>query len=572
MRKALTITLVAALALFAGSAAYANYCARDVVPASTILVPYVVNDMNGDVPDYDGLHHHPDHHQRVARGADHPHHGVERRLDGVPRLQRGSDRLRHVADQLPRHDRRQLRVRSTRISILRAYPNIDPAGILQRAPFEWGPDGRSAYAPPTEAGLPTPYPATAGTLDDTDCQMPYGTIDVSSNVACLRLPLTARCHYGCDHVANNIVNKSGHFNVRTKYNPGNDWLKNLTNDPLFYYVTVDVVDTCNFLFPSDATYFTDFYVNENVLIGDIVYLSSRDNFSEAINAVHIESDFDADGLMNFYEEKAAPDDLDALYLEPLATALAFDYYNGKDGVTSSVIMWKNFTEFRADGDVDDCGAYLYYAWDQDEHTISRSGSCQVSPCSVNDIDPNEFPFETQKVPINTNNFDLPANAGWMLVIFPPSYGFTDRPRSHQPEPRTTCSTASTWRGPVCSSTTAPTAPASRPRRWPTPTASRARSSRSSASTGTPTRRPSNLDAATQLPVPGRASARPGSFSRSCSRLRGARRGLDTRPGARFSSPAGADRAPVRPARRCLTKAGERGGIVSAGVSPLTRNP
>ena len=145
---------------------------------------------------------------------------------------------------------------------------------------------------------------------------------------------------------------------------------------------------------------------------------------------------DADGLVNFYEEKAATADLADLYLEPLATALAFDYYNGKDGVTSSVMMWKNFTEFRANGQVDDCGAYLYYAWDQDEHTISRSGSCQVSPCSVNDIDPNEFPFETQKVPINTNNFDLPADAGWMLVIFPPSYGFTvDRdPTNPSPNP------------------------------------------------------------------------------------------------------------------------------------------
>ena len=435
MRKALTITLVAALALFAGSAAYANYCARDVVPASTILVPYVVNDMNGDVPDFDGyttlltI-------TNVSREAQIIHITVWNAV---------STACLDFNEVLTGYDMWQINFRDMIAGNFgafdtsldpTAYPNIDPVGILQRAPFEWGPDGRSAYAPPTEAGLPTPEVATAVTLDDTDCQMPYGTIDVSSNVACLRLPLTARSHYGCDHQANNIVNKTGHFNVRTKYNPGNDWLKNLTNDPLFYYVTVDVVDTCNFLFPSDSTYFTDFYVNANVLIGDIVYLSSTAKFSEAVNAVHIESDYDGAGLVNFYEEKAATSDLGSLYLEPLATALAFDYYNGKDGVTSSVIMWKNFTEFRANGQVDDCGAYLYYAWDQDEHTISRSGSCQVSPCSVNDIDPNEFPFETQKVAINTNNFDLPADAGWMLVIFPPSYGFTvDRdPTNPSPNP------------------------------------------------------------------------------------------------------------------------------------------
>ena len=47
MKKIFAVTLVAALALFAGSA-YANFCARDVVPASTLLVPYVVGGMNGN--------------------------------------------------------------------------------------------------------------------------------------------------------------------------------------------------------------------------------------------------------------------------------------------------------------------------------------------------------------------------------------------------------------------------------------------------------------------------------------------------------------------------------------------
>ena len=50
MKKILTVTLVAALALFAGSA-YANFCARDVVPASTLLVPYVVVEDVRQLPD-----------------------------------------------------------------------------------------------------------------------------------------------------------------------------------------------------------------------------------------------------------------------------------------------------------------------------------------------------------------------------------------------------------------------------------------------------------------------------------------------------------------------------------------
>jgi hypothetical protein len=420
MRKVLTITLVAALALFAGSAAYANYCARDVVPASTILVPYVVNDMlDNYTPDPAGyttlltI-------TNVSREAQIIHitvwNAVSTACLDFNEVLSGYDMWQINFRDMIKGDFAQFDTDQ----ISTAAPNIDPDGNgpLQRAPFEWGPDGRSSYAPLTLAGLPVPE-KTNQTLT-TDCEMPYGQVQVSTNVDCLRAPLTARTHYGCDHQSNTIINQTKKFNIRGKFN--NDWLSKITADPLWYYVTVDVINQCNFLFPNDQGYFQNFYVNENVLIGDIVYLSSRDNFSEAINAVHIETDSNGVGLFNFYQEKANTSDLNYLYTEPLATALAFDYYNGFKGAFSSVMMWKNFTEFRADGKVDDCAAYLYYAWDQDEHVITRQGSCQVSPCSVNEIDPNEFPFETQKVPITTDNFDLPATAGWMLVIFPPSYG------------------------------------------------------------------------------------------------------------------------------------------------------
>ncbi len=419
MRKALTITLVAALALFAGSVAYANYCARDVVPASTILVPYAVTDMDGAyTPDYQGyttiltI-------TNVSREAQLIHITVWNAL---------SEACLDFNEVLSGYDMWQINFRDMIAGNFGLFDTDRNSSVVNggyRTPFEWGPDGRSAYAPPTLAGLPLPQ--NANVPPSTDCQMPYKTVDVRSNVDCLRSPLVARQHYGCEHSANLITNVSKKFNVRSKF-VGNDWLAKLTDDPLFYYVTIDVVDRCNFLFPSESGYFSQRYVNENVLLGDIVYLSARDNFSEAVNAVHIESDSTGQGLFNFYEDKLSDVDTDEpyLYTEPLATALAFNYYNGYQGVTSSVIMWKNDHEIRVDtdGKVDDCGAYLYYAWDMDEHTISRSGSCQVSPCSVNDIDPNEFPFETQKVGINTNNFDLPATAGWMLVIFPPSYGYT----------------------------------------------------------------------------------------------------------------------------------------------------
>jgi hypothetical protein len=426
MRKALTITLVAALALFAGSAAYANYCARDVVPASTILVPYAVNDMNGAVPDDQGyttiltI-------TNVSKEAQIIHITVWNAL---------SEACLDFNEVLTGYDVWQINFRDMLAGNFGLFDTSRSSSAAPntgyRYPFEWGPDGRSPYAPPA-AGVPLaglPEPEKTNILNSTDCQMPYGTINVASNVDCLRSPLYARTHFGCDHLANNIINLTKKFNVRSKF-VGKDWLAGLGDDPLFYYVTVDTVDRCNFLFPSDENYFALRYQNDNILIGDIVYLSARGNFSEAINAVHIESDSDGQTLFNFYEESLSEPttDLPFLFTEPLATALAFNYYNGYQGVTSSVMMWKNYHEIISDitldefGMIDDCGAYLYYAWDMDEHTISRTGSCQVSPCSVNDIDPNEFPFETQKVPIDNVNFDLPGTAGWMLVVFPPSYNF-----------------------------------------------------------------------------------------------------------------------------------------------------
>ena len=58
----------------------------------------------------------------------------------------------------------------------------------------------------------------------------------------------------------------------------------------------------------------------------------------------------------------------------------------------------------------------------DEHDDLPCSQCPVSPCAGADIDPNEFPFETQEVPLDTAHFDLPDKYGWMLIIFPPSYG------------------------------------------------------------------------------------------------------------------------------------------------------
>jgi|WetSurMetagenome_2_1015567.scaffolds.fasta_scaffold18419_2 hypothetical protein len=413
MRKALTITLVAALALFAGSAAYANYCARDVVPASTLLVPYAVQDMNGQYTADGNGYTTILTVTNVSRDAQVIHITV---------WNAESEACLDFNEVLSGYDVWQIFFRDMLNGNFGAFDTSRSATAApntgNRSPFEWGPDGRTAYTGAT--ALTTPD--TTGVTPGTDCFMPYGNgLNLNSNIDCLRGPLFSRAHAGC-----------GNLKVRADYN--NDWLANIssnpdTTDPIWYYVTVDVVYQCNFNFPSSDYYFRDNYKVANVLIGDIVYLAQAQNFSEAISAVHLESDVPntMGDSWNFYQDVES---LANSPVEPLATALAFNYYDMPNlGISSNVLLWKNYADFLTSSPykVDDCGYYMYYNWDMDEHTNSRAGSCRVSPCNPNDIDPNEFPFETQSVPLTKQNFDLVASSGWMLIVFPPSYptGYSD---------------------------------------------------------------------------------------------------------------------------------------------------
>ena len=54
-------------------------------------------------------------------------------------------------------------------------------------------------------------------------------------------------------------------------------------------------------------------------------------------------------------------------------------------------------------------------------TEHRLGEAQAALARTLDLDPNQFPLETQKVPLTQAYFDLPASSGWMLIILPPSY-------------------------------------------------------------------------------------------------------------------------------------------------------
>ena len=417
MRK-LSVAAIVFLSLMMTPSAQAHFCATDPVPAATLLAPWVAVEMNGAVPDPNGTTTYLTI-TNVAREATLIHVTVWDVM-GQPRL--------GLTEVLSGYDTWSINFRDLLTGDWQvfdtsrdpqAYPNKD-LPWLTRTPFEWGPDGRNPQYPGFTGtyplGLPVAHKTTA--VPGDGCQMPYGSligpIAAPTLRELLQAPLFARVHNGC--IGPGTQNQE-------VYRHTMDWLSGLSANPIIFSVTVDAVDVCSVLSPADSGYWNGVASNRNVLMGNVYYVNDRRHYSESIPAVSIEaSATEGDGVLGFYQSRFDVED----HREPLPTALAFPYQNDPGIVTSDVMLWKSFTELYTNDAVLDCGAYMYYAWDQDEHSLSRAVYCPTSPCYIMDIDPNLFPFQTQMVPLTIDNFDLPDKYGWMLVVFPPSYGtFTD---------------------------------------------------------------------------------------------------------------------------------------------------
>ena len=414
MRKLAFVTVaILAVALVGGRSAYANYCSRDVVPAATLLVPYASVGLTANAT---GLM--PDASKpttlfsmtNVSATAQIVHVTVWDVLS-VPQID--FDVI------LSGYDTWQINFRDLMAGNFTAFDTADTplwSGAPVR-PFEWGPNGQDArntsyYAASTNppgAVLPAPQDR-----DEFSCaNPPYGDLGYLSSLIINKFtgPLMAYAHAGC-----------GDTMVR---GDKSSWLTSLGLDPVFFYVTADVATRCSTQFPDSETYFAPGGVAsyDNVLIGDVIYFDPTNNYSEMFNAVSIEAipgDSGSDGE-TFYDLADGR--------EPLGTAFGFRYADYAPTFSSTAIVWKNVSE--ADdvhGLVDDCIRYLYYAFDDNEHSLSRVALGGPSGTTVTDIDPNQFPFETQKVTINKAQFDvyqLDAGAnkvGWMMLVFPPSYG------------------------------------------------------------------------------------------------------------------------------------------------------
>jgi hypothetical protein len=442
MRKFIILALAAALV---GGVAYANFCARDNVPASTLLVPYVVVTLGADgTPDPNGY--------TTLLGVTNVSSAAQ--IIHITIWTARSSTVVDFDEVLTGYDVWTINFRDLvngRFDIFdtgvnpadhsKAQPwgfwddgSETPGAVeLGKAPLPWGPTSNSYTLT-----LPQPQDIDYATFPYlTGCpNPPYG------NLSNLSGTIISKLKGGIKAIPNGYVYCKGA--TTTVGEP--PWVANLTTNPLFFYATVDVVNLCSTVFPNQGAYWTGGVPKSaNVLVGDIFYVNTFSNFSESVPAVAVESGAIVStalgtGSGNFYGRYTAARGVDDR--EPLATAFAFRYLNS-GGLSSEIRFWKNRSEVDyADPTLGDgryatlgidtyiayaCDPFLYYAWDENENLRTRGGG----PSGFATNEPNPLPFETQSAPLTSSNFSgLLDTNGWMLLVLDtsvfsnnPPYGF-----------------------------------------------------------------------------------------------------------------------------------------------------
>ncbi len=410
-----TIILALALALV-GGAAYANFCARDTVPAASLLVPYIVVDAdasgNPNPAGYTTL--------TVVTNV-----SSAKQLIHVTVWNAVSSAVVDFDEVLSGYDVWSINWRDV---VTGDFENFDTSasnggfwtGTVGDAPSPFGPTTNNL--PTTFVNVNDPQDTDYATPAMTNCGMPWGNLSQYKGiiVSKLQAPLTA------------WTTQDTNCDGKAEISGWGGWLSTVTNAPLFFYATIDTVKACNALFPSSIDYWnannnTGYNTTNNVLTGYDYYLNFSSNYSESLPTVNLEALGTYTGSypagVGFYSKYTNQTGVNNKQdnREPLGTAYAFNYFNSL-GVTTSVDVWKNYSEFdTTNKNVLACRPYVYYAWDENEQSKSRTTQACPSGLCFGNPEPNVFPFETQSVPVTSANFNaLMAGNGWMLIVFDPS--------------------------------------------------------------------------------------------------------------------------------------------------------
>jgi hypothetical protein len=425
-----TLALVSALVLGASSIVYANVCAFDAVPAATILFPFVTLDYNAPT-------------NGVSTSFSITNVSAEAQVVHVTVWTDFSAAILDFNILLTGYDVISMNIRDILINgqlpVTKYEAHSSNEGVASNGPVSAGNTLNGAWLNP---GMDDPQPTTdLGTRCNTSnssypglyaTPIPPGFLGLFQGY--LQVSQTV------DRLHSNDCTQS--YGSTYTLTPTPYWAERDTTYPTNMYITADVVENCNKLFPDAFGYFTDEARFDNVLIGDVFWTSTADRFSEASAAVHLEADTDLGNVatiaptgfpVSFYHRYSVLNDGVSDFREPLPTAWAFRYLGaGLPTIGTDIRVWKgssawNMTyDMERDGAVavspdaliaSNCHAYTYYAWDEDE-MVTTVTSVPWSMPGGESVIPNLIPLETQQVPVE--QFDTPGAFGWMLFVWPAS--------------------------------------------------------------------------------------------------------------------------------------------------------
>ena len=434
MKRFLTLALMGAVMLGAGSVAYANVCAFDPVPAATLLFPFVTYNYDLGDTGYNTLF-------AITNVSN------EATIVHVTVWTDFSVAILDFNILLTGYDVQTVSIRDIlrdgQLPITKVQANPATAGVFEDGPVS----GANTYALFDPTNLPNPQATTV--LSPSRCattmqgypgnyttKIPQGVRDLFQGW--LQSSQTVdRFHYNCDGDVwddSYVPEPTPWFEGRD--DTGNTWM----------YLTADVVQTCNLDFPDDLAYWTAGELRyDNILMGDVIYVNQTARLSEAENAVQIEAAGalellatpipDTPYWASFYARYGNPYGY-ADYREPLPTAWAFRYMQDDDpvsgiGLSTAIRAWKGTTLNRFVPDLvleeydesplamvaRNCVAYTYYAWDEAENVTTTTTNPWSMPGGESVI-LNLLPLETQEV--MADQFNIVDKYGWFLFVWPAS--------------------------------------------------------------------------------------------------------------------------------------------------------
>ncbi len=450
MKRFLILACVGVLALGLTSTAYATYCANDVVPASTLLFPFVQYDYPAGLAGENGA--------TTLFAITNVSNAAQ-----IVHITLWTDYSIAILDfniVLTGYDVQTINIRDILRDGILPYEgtgaNIWEEDNAGDPPVDLGPfsSNNQLHTAALDAwfvavGLPDPEPTWDG-VAGSDFPLDCDPLDweASPNWYAANLPIDggtlanfrnfleasmmadtwyADCTIvaGPPYDATSTVGGDGSVEI-----PAGDYDPNLPTPwwidgfvhPAWMYITADIVGACNKDLPDgDASHYFgatgEGIEYDNVLMGDVFWLDPADeaggvNFSEADNAVHLEAFVGAGGaldddgnLTTFYSRYHAGAAGAGLSdgREPLGTAWALRYLhapNAGDAAQTYIRAWKGSTNQALVQDLSDgsytvdpselyansCTPYTYYSWDEDENIVGVSGGF-IPPWSGEDPQP-----------------------------------------------------------------------------------------------------------------------------------------------------------------------------------------